>query len=165
MKTIPIALTICLAAFLSACIGRGTSSFFSGFSVGQLIKNHEANTGLACDPNGGGGGGGGSIGAGTGGFGFGWKHIHAHRADAFECRLSSDAVARFDDAGMLAALKLDVEKALNDSGAKIVESGNPDRASFYFKYSLQGLQGRVQVSGRRFGNDYYSLSADLNENK
>jgi hypothetical protein len=163
MKTIPIALTLCLATLSSACIGYGTSSFFSNFSVRQLIKGHEANTGLACDPNGGGGGGGGTI--GTGGFGFGWRHIHAHKGDAFACRLSPDAVERFDDAGLLAALKIDVQKALNDSGAKITESGNPDPQTFYFKYTLKDVQGRVQVSGRRFGNDYYSLSADLDENK
>lgn len=162
MKTITIALTLCLATLSSACIGYGTSSFFSNFSVRQLIKGHEANTGLACDPS---GGGGGNIGGTSGGFGFGWRHFHAHRADAFECRLSSDAAERFDDAGLLDAMKLDVEKALNDAGAKIVESGNRDRASFYFTYKLQGVQGRVQVSGRRFGNDYYSLSADLDENK
>ena len=162
MKTFPIALSISLAAFYSACILSGESTFYSNFSVQQLVKKHEAGAGLACDPNGGGGGGG--NGGHIGSYGRGGSHFSASKGDAYACRLSSDAVERFDDAGLLAALKIDVEKALNDSGAKITESGNPDPQTFYFKYTLKDVQGRVQVSGRRFGNDY-SVSADLNESK
>src|SRR6266850_5509263 len=162
MKTFPTALSISLAAFCSACILSGESTFYSNFSVQQLVKKHEAGAGLACDPNGGGGGGG--NGGHVGSYGRGGSHFSASKGDAFACRLSPDAVERFDDAGLLAALKIDVEKALNDSGAKITESGNPDPRTFYFKYTLKDVQGRVQVSGRRFGNDY-SVSADLNESK
>lgn len=163
MKTIPIALSIFLSAFCSACILSGESTFYSNFSVRQLIKKHEAGTGLACEPNGGGGGGGGD-GGHVGSYGRGGSHFSASKGDAFACRLSPDALARFDDAGLLAALKVDVEKTLSDSGAQITESGNPDPQTFYFKYTLKDVQGRVQVSGRRFGNDF-SVSAQLEESK
>ena len=64
---------------------------------------------------------------------------------------------------MIAALQSDVEKALNDSRAKITDRGHPGPVSFYFGYTLQNIQGRVQVSGQRIGGDYYSLDADLSE--
>ncbi len=140
------------------------SAFFTNFSVERLVKNSKANT-LACDPNGGGGGGGGggSIFATSGGFGFGGQQFRSSKSDSFACRLKSDAVERFDEPRLIAALQLDVEKALSDSGAKITDRGNPGPASFYFAYTLRNIEGRVQVSGRRSGGDYYSLDANLSE--
>jgi hypothetical protein len=50
-----------------------------------------------------------------------------------------------------------------DSGEKITERGNPDPASFYFSYTIQNIEGRVRISGRRSAGNYYSLDADLKE--
>ena len=161
MKRIPIVLTICLAAVCSACIWSRGTAFFSSFSLEKLVKDNKSNTGLACDPKGGGGGG--SIGTSSGGIGFGGKQFHSSKSDNFACRLKSDAAERFDEPRVIAALQLDVEKALGDSGAKIIDHGNPDPATFYFAYTLKDIEGRVQVSGRRSGGGYYSLSADLSE--
>ena len=63
---------------------------------------------------------------------------------------------------MIAALQ-DVERAIDQSGAKVIESGNPDSASFYFAYSIDNALGRVEISGKRIRNDYYSVRADLDE--
>ena len=161
MKRIPIVLTISLAAVCSACIWSRGSAFFSSFSLEKLVKNNKSNTGLACDPKGGGGGG--SIGTSSGGIGFGGKQFHSHKGDSFSCQLTSDEGERFDEPRIINALQLDVEKALSDSGAKIVDRGNPDPHSFYFAYTLQNIEGRVQISGRRSGGGYYSLDADLSE--
>jgi len=161
MKRVPIVLTICLAAVCSACIWSRGSTFFSSFSLEKLVKDNKANTGLACDVSGGGGGS--SIGTSGGGFGFGGKQFHSSKSDSFSCRLKSDAAERFDQARIITALQLDVEKALSDSGAKIIDRGNPDPASFYFAYTLKNIEGRVQISGRRNGGGYYSLEASLSE--
>ena len=162
MKRIPIVVTICLATVCTACMGFKGSAFFTNFSVERLVKNSKANT-LACDRDGGGGGGGGSIFTSSGGFGFGGRQFRSAKSDSFACRLTSDAADRFDEPRVITTLQLDVEKALSDSGAKIVERGNPGPASFYFSYTIQNIEGRVQISGRRSGGGYYSLSADLNE--
>ncbi|HMG76715.1 MAG TPA: hypothetical protein VK582_24790 [Pyrinomonadaceae bacterium] len=162
MKRIPIVLTICLAAVCSACIWSRGSAFFSSFSLEKLVQDNKSNTGLACAPNRGGGGGG-SIGTSSGGIGFGGKQFHSHKGDSFSCQLKSDEGERFDEPRIITALQLDVEKALSDSGAKIIDRGNPGPASFYLAYTLQNIEGRVQISGKRSGGGYYSLSADLNE--
>lgn len=64
--------------------------------------------------------------------------------------------------GLIAALQ-DVERGIDQSGAKVIESGNPDSASFYFAYSIDNALGRVEISGKRIRNDYYSVRADLDE--
>ena len=121
-------------------------------------------TGLDCDPKGGGGGGG--IGGSSGGFGWrGRAQSHSFKGDGFACRLTSDSLVRFDEARLIDALRLDVEKALADHGAKIIERGNPGPASFYFTYTLENIKGRVQISGKRSGGDFYSVQADLNEDR
>jgi hypothetical protein len=158
MKKIALALMICLAAVCTACIGSRGSAFFSAFSLEKLVTNDKSNVGLICDANGGGGGGGSN---GTS-FGFGSKQFNAHKALSFACKLKSDAAER-GGARLIAALEHDVEQALRDSGAKVIDRGNTDPASFYFAYSFENIQGRVQVSGRITGGDYYSLQADLSE--
>lgn len=164
MKITPIALVICLAVLYVACLGFRGSAFFSNFSVEKLVKNNMDNAGLACDPQGGGGGGG--IGGSSGGFGLrGGAQSHSFKGDGFACRLKSDAADRFDEARLIDALRLDVEKSLADNGAKIVERGNPGPASFYYAYTIGNIQGRVQVSGKRSGGDLYSVQADLDEDR
>jgi hypothetical protein len=164
MKRNSIALAICFAIVCTACIGFRGSAFYSNFSAERLVKKNLASAGLACDPNGGGGGGG--IGGSSGGLGLrGGAHSHSFKGDGFACRLTSDSLDRFDEARLIDALRLDVEKALSDNGAKIIDRGNPGPASFYFAYTLENIQGRVQISGKRTGGDFYSVQADLVEDR
>jgi hypothetical protein len=151
---------VCLAAVCTACIGPRGSAFFSGFSLENLVKNDRSKTGLVCDSNGDGGGGGSHFSS----FGFGRNQFDVHKGLDFACKLKSEAAERLDGAHLIAALQFDVEQALRDSGAKVIDRGNPDPTSFYFAYSFESIQGRVQVSGKITSGNYLSLQADLNEN-
>lgn len=166
MKRTSIALTIFLAVVCTACtvcIGSRGSAFFSNFSAEKLVKNNMVKAGLACDPKGGGGGGG--IGLSSGGFGLRGAHSHSYKGDGFACRLKSAAVDRFDEARLIDAMRLDVENALTDNGAKIIDRANPGPASFYFAYTLENIQGQVQVSGSKSGGDFYSVQTELDEDR
>jgi hypothetical protein len=158
-KKIWIALVVCFALHYSACVGSKETSFFSNFSLRQLVEHSKSSAGLACDSNGGGGGG---IKAGTGGIGFGGTRFNSHKSDSFACRLDSKPPEDFE-MRLFAGLKLDVQQALRDNGAQITESGDPKPASFYFAYTVKNVRGRVQVSGTRVGADYYDVHADLEE--
>jgi hypothetical protein len=162
-KKISPALTLyfaLLALLLSSCIGLRETSFFSNFSVRQLVESSKFSAGLACYANGGGGGGG--IRTGAGGIAFGGTRSNSHKSDSFGCRPKSNGPEDFEKR-LFAGLELAVQQALRDSGAVITESGNPNPTTFYFAYSLKNVRGRVQVSGTRIGTDYYNVRADLDE--
>jgi hypothetical protein len=153
-----IALVVCVALFCASCMWSPESSFFSSFSTRQLVERNKSSAGLTCDPIGGGGGG---VGSSAGGIGSGGTHFNSHKSDSFACRLKPND--SFDETKLFSALKLDVEHALHDNGAQITDSGSTGAANFYLAYALKNVRGRVQVSGRRIGPDYYDVHADLDE--
>lgn len=118
---------------------------------------------MDCEGNGNDRGGGGGIGGGGVSFGFGRKEYHSHKGDGFFCRLKTTTLEHFDEASLITALRQDVERAIVQSGAKVIESGNTDSTSFYFSYSIDNALGRVEISGKRIRNDYYSVRAELDE--
>ncbi|MDQ6789038.1 MAG: hypothetical protein M3033_19720 [Acidobacteriota bacterium] len=132
------------------------NSFFSKFSLRELVeKNKALLAGLDCSS------GGGSAGMGAGG-GSGSREFHSHKTENFSCQVKTDSAEEFDEAGLISALKQDIENDILNSGAKVVESGNPETNSFYFEYSSENIEGRVELSGKKT-KDYYTLKADLDE--
>lgn len=133
------------------------SSFFSKFSVRQLVERHKSSAGFTCDSTGGGGGGIRAGAAGSGG-----THFTSQKSDSIACRLKS--IELFDEAGLFSALKGDVERTLLDAGAQITDRGSSGPANFFFDYVLKNVTGRVELSGTRIGNGYYDVRAVLAEN-
>jgi hypothetical protein len=154
---ISIALAVCFALLNASCMWSNETSFFSNFSIRQLVERSNSSAGLTCDPMVGGGGG---VGSRAGGIGMGGTRFNSHKSESFACRLKSNEA--LDETRFFSALKIDVERALHDTGAQITETGSSG-ASFYFVYALEKVRGRVQVSGTRIGTDYYDLHADLDE--
>jgi hypothetical protein len=153
-----IVLAVCFAVLNGSCMWSHETSFFSKFSIRQLVERNQSSAGLTCTAVGGGGGG---IGSRAGGIGSGGTHFNSHKSDSFACRLKSNEA--FDETRFFAALKLNVERALHDTGAQITETGSSGPATFYFAYALKRVRGRVQLSGTRIGADYYDVHADLDE--
>ncbi len=158
-RTISIAVVVLLAFLCTSCLGSRETSFFSNFSVRQLVEGSKSSAGFVCDPI---GGGGGDSQFRTRGIGFGVARFNSHKSDSLGCRLKSNEA--FDETLMFSSLKLAVERALHDDGAQITNSGSSGPANFYFAYALKNVQGRVQVSGTKVGTDYYDVHADLDEN-
>lgn len=130
------------------------SSFFSKFSLRELVERNKSRSGWSCS-NGGIGGGGGGGGAGGKGFRF-------HKGESLSCRLDGGG-EKFDEASFIAALKEDVEGDLGESGAKITDRGAPNVSAFSFEYEHGAGRGRVEITGRRIRDEYYSLKAELDE--
>ena len=126
----------------------------------QLLQQSESSAQLKCDQLGGGGGGNGfhirRIGSGK-------THFNSFRSDNFACRLTSNEP--LDETHLFSVLKLNLERALNDNGAQITESGSSDPTNFYFAYTLKGVRGRVDLSGQRGAVDYYNITANLSESE
>ena len=158
MKRTILVLVGCLTLLAESCMWHPETSFFSNFSVRELVQHAKSSAGLTCDALGGGGGG---IGSRAGGVGSGGTHFNSHKSDSCGCRLSSNKA--FDETGLFSALKLDVERLLHDSGAQITGSGSSGPANFYFAYALKNVRGRVELSGTRIGTDYYDVRVDLDE--
>jgi len=155
---IPIALSVWFGLFCASCMTAKETSFYSNFSVNKLVKSSASFARLKCDPLGGGGGG---NEFGVRELGSGKTHFNFHKSDNFACRLISDE--SLDETELFSTLKLDVERALNDNGAQIIDSGSSGSANFYFAYGLKGVRGRIELSGQRGSGGYYNIRADLDE--
>jgi hypothetical protein len=137
------------------------TSFFSKFSVRQLLEKHQSSAGLSCDAVGGSPPGGG-VGFGhVGSLRSGHAQFNSSKSDSCGCRMNSNEA--FDEASLFASLKGEVEQALHDVGAEIRDSGSSGAANFHFSYVLKNVKGRVELSGTRIGNQYYNVSANLHE--
>jgi hypothetical protein len=134
------------------------TSFYANFSVRQLVQQSESSAWLKCDPLGGGGCG---HQIRIRRSGSGETHFNSHKSDNFACRMTSDE--SLDETRLFSALKLSVERALNENGAQITANGSTRPGNFYFAYILQGVGGRVELSSQRGEAGYYNISADLNE--
>jgi hypothetical protein len=154
-RTLPSIVLILAVLACTECSLSNESSFFSGFSLQKLVERNKSRAGLVCDS---GGGSGDSIFSVSGGKGF-----RSHKGDEFTCYMKSDAVNHVDASTLSAGLRQDVEKAIVDSGAIIVETGNPTASSFYVRYTFAHAEGRVEISARRVRDNYYSFNADLDE--
>ena len=67
-QTLSIAFIVCLTMLHASCFWSKESSFYSNFSMQQLVERSKSSAGLTCDAIGGGGGGS-SIGTRAGGLG------------------------------------------------------------------------------------------------
>jgi hypothetical protein len=157
-RTVLIALLVCFLA-CSCSIWSPETSFFSNFSVEQLVERNKSAGGLSCDAMSGGGGNG--IGSRAGGLGSRGAHFNSHKSDNWACRLQANDA--FDEGRLFSALKLDIERSLRDAGAQITQTGSTGPANFYFAYNVKNVRGRVELSGKRSGGGYYNVQADLEE--
>lgn len=158
-RTILLILVAGSAWIGESCLWRPETSFFSNFSVRDVVERTKSSAGLRCDSGGGGGGGG--VGGRAGSFGSGGSHFNSHKSESYGCRLASNEA--FDETRLFSALKLDVERALQADGAQITDRGSSGPANFFFAYALKNVRGRVQLSGTRIGTDYYDVHATLEE--
>ena len=146
-----------LPLFAVACMSVFQSSFYSGFSLKELVQKNQSNSGLNCSGSGGASGGTGGIGSGAGGLG---GNSSFHKGESIACQISD--AEQFVEAKFIQALKESVEKDLDASKAKITSSKNADATSFAIEYTMSNTFGRVEISGTRSAG-YYSLQAQLDE--
>jgi hypothetical protein len=134
----------------------GPSTFFSNFSLAQLVKKNGSPSGLLCYE-------GGMGGIGGGGGGWGSKQVSYNKSESFSCRIKSSLTQEFDEEEFISSLRKDVEKDLNESGPKITRAEIPTSSSFSFEYEEGAMQGRIEINGERKEAQYYSLRASLKE--
>lgn len=132
-----------------------STSFLSNFSLEDLVKKNSSPSGQLCAGGGMGGGGGTFSSAGHG-------RSSSHKSTSFSCQIKSSGESGFDEAAFLASLKVDVEKEIGTSGAKVVGEESSGPAGFYFEYIQQDIRGRVEISGKKSGS-FYTLEAKLIE--
>jgi hypothetical protein len=132
------------------------SSFYSNFSLHELVHKNKTRAGQICSsgPAGGGGLGASFTGGGS---------VHNRKGDSFRCRIKSDDSGQFNESELITSLKEDVEKEIQTSGAKIVDGGNVGVGGFYFEYSLGDIRGRIDISGKKIREDSFDLKAELEE--
>jgi hypothetical protein len=133
-----------------------SSSFLSGFSLRDLVKSDRSSSGMSCAKRGLGGNGG-STGS------LGRRGTSISKSDSFSCQINATGEETFDANALIASLKTDVEKDINRSGASILNHGNSDPTGFFFEYSQGAIKGRIEISGKQSGPNYYSLQARLDE--
>jgi hypothetical protein len=138
-----------------ALMNLSSSAFLSNFSLEDLVKRNGSPSGQLCAGGGMGGGGGTGSSVGHG-------RSSSHKSTSFSCQIKSTGESSFDEAAFLASLKVDVEKEIAASGAKVVGEGSSGPAGFYFEYIQQDIRGRVEISGKKSGT-FYTLEAKLIE--
>jgi hypothetical protein len=132
------------------------SSFFSKFSLKELVETTKSRSGLTCSSSGGGGG----IGTGMGGIGRSGSHFR--KGESFSCQITN--TDQFDPKRFISALKEEVERELKDAKAKITSSKDRD-AAFYLEYELGDVKGNIAIEGRLDPGNYFTVKADLTENR
>ncbi len=139
------------------------SSFYSNFSVRELVERNQSASGFKCvRPLGGGGGGNDFSVISSQRSGSGRSEFTVHKGDSFACELKPGD--NFDEQPFFDVLKFDTERALRANGAQISDSGPATPAGFYVAYTANSVRGRIQVSGNRVGDRYYDVHAQLDEN-
>jgi hypothetical protein len=93
----------------------------------------------------------------------GRKQSNFRKGESFSCQLTD--AEQFDETRFIQALKRSVENDLDDSKAKIVKSVDLDVTGFEIEYSFEDIRGRVAISGKKDPGTYYTLKADLEENR
>lgn len=146
-----------LLAGCTAYMSSLQSSFFSRFSLRQLVERNKSEHGLNCSVGGGGGG------MGTGAGGVGRKQSNFHKGESFFCQLTD--AEQFDETKFFQALKRSVENDLDNSKAKIDKSVDLGVTGFEIEYSFEDIRGRVVISGKKDPGTYYTLNADLEEKR
>ena len=128
------------------------SSFFTKFSLRELIKG-SATAGLECSDNTGGG-----ISMGTGGVGAELSSFE--KSESCLCQITDAKL--FDETKFLEALKVSVEKDLDANKATIV--GSKDSAGgFSLEYASSEIKGTVEISRGKGIERFYMLQAKLTE--
>src|SRR6185436_8447522 len=85
-----MAVTFGCALLCASCLGARPTSFYSNFSVRELVERNQTATGFKCDVPAGGGGGGNDINSSAGGIGPGRIQFSAHKSDSLACALKSE---------------------------------------------------------------------------
>jgi hypothetical protein len=133
------------------------STFYSNFSVVELIKRNQSRLGIACSSAVMGGGGGGS----------GFQNTLSnearyHKSESFHCSHGADKQDEFEESGLPQSLKEEIEKEISQSNARVVESG-PLPSGFYVEYCADGIQGRVELTCNFSGRGSIGFNATLTE--
>ena len=153
-----------LALFISVAMSIGcrglmkipSSSFLSGFSLVELVKNNHSTSGMLC-AKGGLGGDGNRIGS------VGRKGSSTAASSSFSCHLTDPDSNSFDEAAFITSLKMDIERKITDSGATINGQGSTDPSGFFIDYAERDIHGRITINGKMSAGGYFSLFANVNE--
>jgi hypothetical protein len=135
------------------------SAFYSNFSIAGLVQKYTSRFELDSA----GLGTGGSAGAKGGSHSSPSKECRYHKTERFSCHLKSSQLGEFDETEFTASLKADLENEIARSGAHITDSGDLKVSGFFFRYAAEGIQGRIELSGRLTGEDVYSLTSAITE--
>jgi|GEM_PF-2000298 len=142
----------------------GSSNFYANFSMAELVKRNSCWPSLESSGGGiGGGGGGGAFLNRVGTHGGGSRLSSYHKSDSFAFQLSPGGFAKSDEEKFLSSLKADLHDEIVKSGARINASGDLETRGCHAEYGDEGIQGRIEISLRLAGGNYYSLTATLSE--
>jgi hypothetical protein len=140
----------------------GSSNFFANFSMAELVKRNKLWPSLESLGGGVGGGGGGCF-SRVGSYGRGSGVSRYHKSDSFAFHLSPGGFAKSDEKKFLSSLKADLQDEIVKSGARVNASGDLAAPGCHAEYGEEGIQGRIEISHRLAGGNYYSLTATLSE--
>lgn len=138
------------------------STFFAGFSLSEMVRNSPRLRRGSPFGSGVGAGGGGGGGTANSSSSTDSSVARYHKSESFSFQVGGADDERFDATEFIASLKAEVEKEINEEGARLKEHAAPDSSSFYFEYSEEGITGRIEISCRLSKNSC-TLSARLTE--
>jgi hypothetical protein len=134
------------------------STFFSNFSIVELVKKNNSRSGAICSAGGGGG-------VGTGSSDYSPQkdesHFVAHNSATYSINPAN--LNEFDEVELIQSLRADLEKEIIDTGASVINSDYLNPSGFYIEYSDEGILGRVEVTGAFNREESFNIKVTLNE--
>lgn len=131
------------------------SSFFTEFSLRDLVNKNTSTSGLLFPKNLGG--------AGIGGGGGNQEQFTHTKHESLHCPLNSFDSDKFNEEEFIASLKKDLEEKADQNGLKVIETNAANSSSFHIEYKTEKFKGRIDISGA-VKNGYYELKAMIVEN-
>jgi hypothetical protein len=138
------------------------STFYSNFSLAELVKRISSHLSLEhLGGIGGGGGGGGTRFNRVGGQP--QREARYHKTEASAIYLGAGGLAKTNEETLLSSLKADVQDQIVKSNACISDAGDLKIPGCYVDYSEEGIHGRIEVTGKLAQGNYYRFIATLTE--
>ena len=131
----------------------GPSTFYTTFSLADLIARCTCDF-ISSDVSGGGGGGGCATGTGV----QDEAQAHYQKSETHSFQITG----RGEEAQFISQLKAEIEKQIADCGANVTISVGPSKSGFALEYAEEGIRGRIEISGELTAN-YYSVNVNLIE--
>ena len=132
------------------------STFFTNFSVAEIIKRLNSNSGLIC-ANGSMGG------AGMGSSHGDHENSRYRNNDSFSCHLKDADKEKFNQAEIIQEILEKTRNEITKFGARVTGEVQLNSSSFYLEYADESIVGRIEIKSSLYQENNFRVEVSFDE--